>query len=120
MVPPGFAALLRDAETPGPRRVAALETLGLAWALVGAYPEQVANDREAVALRPRAPAPRRRLVYGLLRLGRDEEARREAQTLVALDPDDPRSRVFAQAAERPAPAAIDALPLLVSRNPLRQ
>jgi hypothetical protein len=120
MVPRGFASLGRDAEAPGPRRVASLETLGLAYALAGAYPEQVEIDRVAVALRPRAKAPRRRLVYGLLRLGRVGEAQQEARALVALDPGDPRSQAFARAAERPTPAAIEGLPLLSSRNPLRQ
>ena len=120
MVPQGHSALRAAAEPGNTRRVGAVELLGLGYALVGAYEEQVANDRVAVALRPRAPAPRRRLVYGLLRLGRFEEARQEAAALLRLDPGDPRSRAFARAAEFPAPDAVNGLPLLVSRRPLRQ
>jgi tetratricopeptide (TPR) repeat protein len=74
--------------------VAALEALGLTYALAGAYREQLEVDREAIRLRPRAKAPRRRLVYALLRTGRSEEALRAAQELVALDPSDTRSAEF--------------------------
>jgi DNA-binding transcriptional regulator/RsmH inhibitor MraZ len=88
----------------------------------------VRNDRRAASLRPRAKAPRRRLVYALLHLGRVEEAARFAQQLVELDPDDPRSRRFERAvrvvASDPRPDArnrvLAALPLLASRQPLRQ
>jgi len=120
LVPQGYGELLAAAAPASARRVGALEALGLGYALVGAYEEQVANDRVAVALRPRAPAPRRRLIYGLLRLGRFEAARREAAALLRLAPDDPRSRAFVRAAESPAPHVVNGLPLLVSRNPLRQ
>lgn len=109
-------------------RVQELETLGLGYLLVGAWPEEVRTDRRAAALRPRAKAPRRRLVAGLLRLGRVEAARGRARELVALDPSDERSARFAEAVRRFATApsvdarlrAVDALPILRSRQPLRQ
>jgi hypothetical protein len=46
----------------------------LALALTGAYAEQIEIDRALVEARPAALAPRRRLVYALLRLGRSDEA----------------------------------------------
>lgn len=126
--PAGWSDLIGRAQTSSGTQVGALETLGLGFALVGAYPEQIANDRRAAALRPRAKAPRRRLIFGLLHQGRPLQALAQARDLVALDPDDPRSRVFARAvgqfsrARSPdaRSAAIDALPLLSSRQPLRQ
>jgi hypothetical protein len=140
LVPPRYPQLLEARSSPDPeQRFRALEALGLAYALVGAYSEQIEVDREAVALRPDAKAPLRRLVYGLLRLGHNEEALAAAERLRALDPDDPRSSQFVGAAirmhrrageipgERLAPqaavapdAAINALPLLRSRRPLEQ
>jgi hypothetical protein len=115
------------ARAPG-RTAAALETVGLAYALVGAYAEQIASDQRTLELRPRAKQPRRRLVYGLLHAGRVSEARLQAEALMALDPLDPRSAAFARGVERVASArtasernvALAALPLLSSRNPLRQ
>ncbi|HJO24035.1 MAG: hypothetical protein QF890_08800 [Myxococcota bacterium] len=120
MVPRSYTELVAAARPGSPRRAAALETLGLGYALAGAYEEGLANDREAVRLRPRASAPRRRLVYGLLRLGRIDEARREAAVLLSVAPADPRSHAFARAAQQPTPRALNGLPLLTSRNPLRQ
>jgi len=129
LVPRGWREQLATsvARAPG-RRAAALETVGLAYALVGAYPEQIANDRKTLEVRPRAKEPRRRLVFGLLHAGRIAEARLQGQALVALDPLDPRSAAFARGVERVASAttvsesnvALAALPLLSSRNPLRQ
>lgn len=115
-------------ERPPGRSAGALETVGLAFALAGAYPEQVANDRGTLQVRPRAKEPRRRLVFGLLHAGQISEARMQAQALVALDPLDVRSAAFARGVERVASArnasersvALAALPLLSSRNPLRQ
>jgi hypothetical protein len=129
VLPAGWSALADRVSRAAPHeRVELLETLGLGYALAGAYPEQLANDREALALEPDARAARRRLVYGLLRLNRPGQALREARELVALDPRDPRSRRFLEGAQRAIRAkspderiaAIDALPLLISRQPLRQ
>jgi hypothetical protein len=129
VLPEGWSALPGRLAQAAPReRAALLDTVGLGYALAGAYPEQIANDGEARALQPDARAPRRRLVYGLLRLNRPGQALREARELVALDARDARSRRFLEGAQRAARAsspdariaAIDALPLLTSRQPLRQ
>jgi len=129
LLPVGWSDMLEAAvPVDGKVRVNALERLGLGYALVGAYPEQVASDRRAAALRPAAKPPRRRLVYGLLRLDRPLQALAQARQLVALDPEDPRSRTFARAvgevSRATSPdariAAINALPLLTSRQPLRE
>lgn len=129
MLPGGWSALIGKPPSDDlARRVRELETLGLGYALVGAWEEGVRNDRRAAALRPRAKAPRRRLVYDLLWLGRIPQAHEIARGLLELDPDDPRSRAFAAAVAGVAAAPdvdarnarIDALPLLASRQPLRQ
>jgi hypothetical protein len=130
---PELRAALRSQDAAA--RARAQDTLGLWLALLGAYEEQVALDREAAALRPDAKAPLRRLVYGLLRLDRPEEALAAAERLRALDRGDPRSLRFEQIARRYAAAArraaglaapepgadapINALPLVVSGRPLR-
>ena len=60
--------------------------------------EQLAIDRVAMAMRPRAKAPLRRMIYGLLRIDRPNQAVEFADRLIELDPDDARSRVFGNAA----------------------
>jgi hypothetical protein len=129
LVPRGWREQLATsiARVPG-ETAAALETVGLAYALAGAYAEQIASDQRTLELRPRAKEPRRRLVFGLLHAGRVSEARLQAEALLALDPLDPRSAAFARGVERVSSArtaserniALAALPLLSSRNPLRQ
>ena len=139
LVPPRWRELLsaRDAarSTGAP---APFESVGLVYALSGAYEDQLANDLEAARRAPAAKAPRRRLVWALLRLDRADDALDQARVLRALDAADPRSALFARAAALyqraarvpfPAPEATDpvppdalinGLPLLSSRNPLRQ
>lgn len=139
LVPPRWRDLLaaraaaRDAENPAP-----YEGVGLVYALAGAYEEQLANDQEVERFAPDAKALRRRLVWALMRLDRAAGAVHQARKLLALDPKDPRSVFFHRAAVlykrssgRPFPAPdavepvppealINQLPLLRSRNPIRQ
>ena len=129
LAPAGFEETRAAAQqrTPG-RTAAALETLGLAYALAGAYDDAIATARDSMRRRPRAKEPRQRLVYALLHAGADAEARVAAEGLLALDPNDMRSRAFAglveRAARAPTPAERNAvladLPLLSQRRPLRQ
>jgi hypothetical protein len=75
IVPPDYSQLVAARESDDPaERASALERLGLLLYLLGAYEAQIALDRESIALRPEAVAPRRRLVLSLLRLRRDGEA----------------------------------------------
>jgi hypothetical protein len=99
MVPADFSRSLAERHSlDSAARFRALQTLGTTYALVGAYHDQIEVDREAKALRPRARQPRLRLVYGLLRLDRAEEALAEARALHANDPRDPRSALFLKVA----------------------
>jgi tetratricopeptide (TPR) repeat protein len=118
----GRSDWLRERRDPDPqRRFRALVGLGRSLALVGVYPAAVELAREAVALRPDAPGPRRQLVYALLRLGRTDEALAAARALHALAPDDPRARACLATARTlarrepgaspPADALIDRLTL---------
>jgi len=138
LLPPAYPELQRAAQGDDPdARFRALERLGLAYALAGAYELQLRNDREAAALRPEAKAPLRRIAYAQLRLGRGAAARRTAAALLALERHDPRSVLVALIADRywraqaranpmqglapvPLDAPVNELPLLRSRNPLRQ
>jgi len=105
ILPPHYAQLLAARASPDPDlRPRAREALGVLYAVIGAYREQVANDREAAAERGGAKAPRRRLVFGLLHLDRPAEALAAAGDLLAIDPRDPRSRIFAEAAHAYAEA----------------
>lgn len=125
LLPEAWPELVAAERLPA-QRLGALEQIGLVYALAGAYESQLANDRLAVAARPLAEAPRRRLVYALLHLGRADEALAEARALRALDRGDPRAAVFEGAARRLAAdpgarsAVLAVLPLLSSRHPLRQ
>ncbi len=99
LLPNQYEALLTATRSAEPAvRVAALEGLGLSFALAGAYREQLEVDGVAAALRPRAKPPLRRLVYALLRLDQPNRAVEVAERLTRLDPADPRSRAFANAA----------------------
>lgn len=139
LVPPRWVDLLDAREAARAEgRAAPFEAVGLVYALAGAYPEQLANDREAARLAPGAKAPLRRLVWALLRMGRADEALARAQELRGLDAGDPRSDRFARAAllyrraagapfpnpgatdPVPPDAVINRLPLLRSRSPIRQ
>jgi hypothetical protein len=127
VLPALYPLLLAARASPNPSlRFQALEALGTTYALIGAYLEQLPNDREAAALRKAARAPRRRLVWALLHLDRPQEAVEVARELRSIDPSDPRSRIFAEVARSyrasrgrggPAPfalrsASMNALPLL--------
>jgi hypothetical protein len=99
LLPNQYESLVTATRSAEPSvRVAALEGLGLSFALNGAYREQLAIDGVAAAMRPRAKAPLRRMVYGLLRLDQPNRAVEVAERLVQLDPADRRSRAFANAA----------------------
>jgi hypothetical protein len=83
-------------ESPDPeRRFRALDLMGFIYTLLGAHDVGVRVDARAAALRPEARAPRRRLAYGLLRLGRPEEALATARELLRISPGDPRSQAIA-------------------------
>jgi hypothetical protein len=107
MLPRRYEVLQQHRLDPDPeRRFAALDALGSAYAALGAYPAQLMVDREAVALRPDALAPRLRLVYGLLRLDRRARALAQARALSEIDPDDRRSEIFLRAARAARSARI--------------
>jgi tetratricopeptide (TPR) repeat protein len=110
MLPRDYAELYAARRSPDPQaRFRALDGLGLIHALLGDYAQQVAFDRRAAALRPDSYAPRRRLVNGLLRLGRLQEALVAARKLSQLDPTEPRNALILRVA-RAAAAADSASP----------
>jgi hypothetical protein len=105
MLPLDYARLLEERSDADPAlRFRALDALGACYLALGAYEAELAVDRQATALQPRARAPRRRRVFSLLRTGRSSRARIEARSLIALDPDDIASKMFLRAARRLAEA----------------
>ncbi len=89
MLPRQGEALLAATRSPDePERLRALDALGRTLALLGAHERQIQLNRAALELAPRAPAPRRRVIYGLLRLGRGVEAQRELRRLLQVAPGD--------------------------------
>lgn len=117
MLPRDYADLYAARRSPDPQaRFRALDGLGLVHALLGDYAQQVAIDRRAAALRPNSHAPRRRLVNGLLRLGRPQEALAAARKLSRLDPAEPRNALILRVAR----AAAATEPATPERVALRQ
>ena len=75
LLPRCYSALIETVDSSNPRqRFAAMDTLAWTYALIGLYEDQVALDRKAVEMRPDAPTLRRRLAFGLLKLGRRQQA----------------------------------------------
>jgi hypothetical protein len=107
MLPRDYADLYAARRDPDPeKRFRALDGLGLVHALLGDYAQQVSFDRRAAALEPARHAPRRRLVNGLFRLGRSQEALALARKLDQSDPPGPRNALILRVAR--AAAAADA------------
>lgn len=105
MLPPDNERWLRARESDDlSRRAKALDAIAQHRALLGLHAEQLALDRELVALEPEAKQPRRRRVVGLLRLDRPAAAVAAARELVDLDPGDRLSRHFLRVATRYARA----------------
>jgi hypothetical protein len=115
MVPESYPQLLSDAvHAQRAARQEALDRLGTLHLLLGDYETQLRFDRQTIALAPRRQEPRRRLVYGLLRLGRGREALAEALDLARISPAD---AAFVRAAEVRVAAESVAAGDMVSRQP---
>jgi hypothetical protein len=80
-------------------RYRALDRLGTIHLLLGDHETQLRFDRQAIALAPGSEAPRRRQVYGLLRLGRGRDAFRAAARLARINPGNRAAAAFVRAAE---------------------
>jgi hypothetical protein len=101
MLPASYEAMLAEAESEDPRvRYAASNDLGILYALLGLYEDQIAADRRAAALREDAVPPRRRLVFAHLRLDRVREGLQAAEELVRLNPEDRDSRAVLEMARQ--------------------
>lgn len=101
MLPAHFPQLLADSESGEPQRAhRALSQLGALHLLLGDYAVQIQIDRRALALAPRHQGARRRLIFGLLRMGRIEEALAVARTMAAAGgPNNPVAAIFLRAVE---------------------
>jgi hypothetical protein len=100
MLPQDHARLVSDSDHADPApRYEALDRLGTIHLLLGDYETQLRFDRRAIELAPRREEPRRRLVYGLLRLGRGREAFTAARQLARISPSSRAAAAFVRAAE---------------------
>ena len=85
MWPGNYTELLADFQgNDTHRRLYAGSVLAFTLAFNGAYRSQVEIDRVLAAEYPAEKTPRARLVYGLLQLGRGEEAKQEMARLLML------------------------------------
>jgi hypothetical protein len=100
MLPKDYHRLL-SASRHAERKVRynALDRLGTVHLLLGDYETQLRFDRQAIALAPRREAPRRRQVYGLLRLGRGRDAFTAAVELARINPGNRAAAAFVRAAK---------------------
>jgi len=111
LVPSDFKRIRAASRAPKPRlRARALDRLAGLYGALGAHEEQVILDTELLGLRPNSKSALRRLVQGLLLLGRPDEALSHAQTLQRIDARDARPRVFLAIARRAVAQAGDAPP----------
>ena len=101
LVPVDYEALVdRNDRTIRPH--AALARLSMAYLAIGLESRALEIDARFVRVQPAATAPRRRRVGALLRLGRVEEALREAAELESLGPRDRLSIRLIEEAKRHA------------------
>jgi tetratricopeptide (TPR) repeat protein len=95
MISPGFAELAAQRESDDPeKRYRALDAIGNTYSLLGDHGAQIEADTAALALRPDAREPRRRLASAYLRERRFRDAERLARELYESDPSDERARTL--------------------------
>jgi len=100
MLPEDYRRLLSDRDhAERAVRYEALDRLGSVHLLLGDYETQLRFDLEAVERAPRREEPRRRLIYGLLRLGRGREALAATRGLARISPSSGTTAAFMRAAE---------------------
>jgi hypothetical protein len=123
MLPLDYTALLeRSRASEIPRRLAALDRLGLSYALLGAWQSGLDADVELLELKRGHRAASARQAHALLRLGRTQEALRAVRELRSLLPSHPAAKPLGRVAvsvqrrgrswHAPAQAMLNDLPLL--------
>ncbi|HXK23292.1 MAG TPA: hypothetical protein VMS55_11515 [Myxococcota bacterium] len=99
IVPVHFEDLAASAHTgPAAARRAAAGALASVYACLGLYERALRLDRATLEGDPTALSARRRMVWSLLRLGRFDEAQREAAALLEAAGDDALSQRIARTA----------------------
>lgn len=116
VIPADFASIEAEARGSDPaRKRAALDRLASLYVALGSYDEAVGLDRTLLRANPGAKPPARRLVWALLRLGQDAEARQAASTMTTSDG---LSAAIAAAARRSEALSADELGALLARLPV--
>jgi tetratricopeptide (TPR) repeat protein len=97
MISPRFSELEAQRESQDPvARYLALDAIADTYWLLGDRRAQIEADLAALALRPDAREPRRRLANAYVRQRRIAEAERLARELYQSDPSDERARSLYQ------------------------
>jgi hypothetical protein len=103
LVPVHFADISASAhEGDADERQGAADWLASIYASLGLYERAIRLDREILSAAPDAVPARRRLVWSLLRAGRFDEARAQADALDDAPPGDGLSRFIAETAREVA------------------
>jgi hypothetical protein len=105
-----------ESSTPGDPRIR--DRVAALYAVLGCYEHAAAIDRALLRDSPDAVRPRRRLVWSLLRLGADAEARAEAAPLAARPAADGLSHLIGEAAQSVGSLPPDERTAAVARLPL--
>jgi tetratricopeptide (TPR) repeat protein len=118
LVPLDFAVLIAQSQGfEAASRAAAQTRLASVYAALGLYEQAMRVDRRLLRASPERLGAHRRIVWSLLRLGRADDARREAERLSASHEIDPLSQAIVDAANRYAastsPGEADAITALL-------
>src|SRR5439155_9653318 len=117
-IPRRFPELAARAESGAPGDPRIRDRVAALYAVLGCYERAAAIDRALLRDSPDAVRPRRRLVWSLLRLGADAEARAEAAPLAARPAADGLSHAIAETAQSVGSLPPDERTAAVARLPL--
>lgn len=91
------AAFFTEAVRAAPATSKPHQDLGLALAMMGRFPEAIAQFEQSVAIDPRDPAAQLNLAVAYAEAGRKEEARARAEEALRLNPNYDRAKQFLRA-----------------------
>jgi tetratricopeptide (TPR) repeat protein len=91
------AAFFNEAVRAAPMNAKPHQDLGLALAMMGRFPEAIAQFEQAAAIDPRDPAAQLNLAVAYAEAGRKAEARARAEEALRLNPNYERAKQFLRA-----------------------
>src|SRR4029078_4249144 len=91
------AAFFNEAVRAAPMNAKPHQDLGLALAMMGRFPEAIAQFEQAAAIDPRDPAAQLNLAVAYAEAGRKADARARAEEALRLNPNYERAKQFLRA-----------------------